>query len=197
MNNVSSIIKNIPNMKAIFIRHSKTVFEKDTPPVNWVLSEEGVKLAKDFAKKEAFSSLDVIYSSLQNKALETAVILAKPNRIPIDTCHELTEVTSITNGIIPDYEETVRKFHEGELENINNGETIQQALDRFSKALKRISSKFPNGTVGIVSHANILSIYLSRFCSYNSYQLHKKIQMPDYAIMDYSKKKLTKLFQAL
>ena len=149
----------------------------------------GIDLGKEI------KDIEVLYSSLQTKALQTAIILAKDNQIPIKTNPDLTELTSITNGFIEDFEGEVKKLYSGEIENINNGETIQEAEIRFNKAIEdivKIESHCQN--IGIVAHGNVLSIFSSQFTDKPPFDIHQKMGMPDLAILVWETKKFIKFY---
>ena len=73
-------------MNLVLIRHSKSLVNPDIPIPTWGLSDEGIILAKKINELTQIKTLDVIYSSLQTKALETAVLATK-NRIPVKLIH--------------------------------------------------------------------------------------------------------------
>jgi broad specificity phosphatase PhoE len=77
-------------MNFILIRHSKTDRNPQAPITCWGLADEGVQLANELSQKDVIKNLDVVYASFQTKALETAVLLAKPNATPIKADDNLT-----------------------------------------------------------------------------------------------------------
>src|SRR5438105_450861 len=87
-------------MKVTLIRHSKTLVEQQKPIVLWGLSDEGIEKAKALSSNDTIKIIQVLYTSLQTKAIETAVYLGKPNGIPIRTNNDFTEITSFTNTFI-------------------------------------------------------------------------------------------------
>jgi broad specificity phosphatase PhoE len=68
-------------MNITFIRHSKTKIEPEKPIVLRGLADEGIEKAQALSKDQAIKQLDVVYSSLQTKAIETMLYLAKPNAL--------------------------------------------------------------------------------------------------------------------
>jgi broad specificity phosphatase PhoE len=182
-------------MLITLIRHSKTKFSKDIPNVLWQLTDEGVELASQLSMQKEIKDIQVLYSSLQTKALQTAIILAKDNQIPIKTNPELTELTSITNGIIEDFEGELKKLYSGEIKNINNGETIEEGKLRFNRAIEVIiKTESRHKNLGIVAHANVLSIFSSQFTDKLPFDIHQKMGMPDIAILDWETKKFIKFY---
>jgi broad specificity phosphatase PhoE len=184
--------------KLVLIRHSKTIFEKEIPAVQWILSDAGQEVAAELAEDPVIAGLEMIYCSDQTKALETAVILARPYRHQIKVLHDLTELTSITKKYFDPYVETVHALYSGEIENINGGESLAEGYARFSSAVDQIASECSDiDTVAVVAHANILSIYASHFEERSAFELHEAIQMPDVAVLDWQTKKFDTKFGEL
>ena len=188
-------------MKLVFIRHSKTNRDPLVPITCWGLADSGIELAKELSMKEVIKNLDVVYSSFQTKALETAVLLAKPNAVPIKADDRLTEVTSFTGSFENDfdtYTKNVHDFYSGDLTRISGGETKAEALERFNNALESIAkNESDKDFVGIVSHGNILTLFSALYKDVDCYELHAKIQQPDVAIFDWQKKKFDVFFGEL
>lgn len=185
-------------MKLTLIRHSKTTPTSDIPNPLWGLSDEGISLAKDLSKKQMIKDLEVIYSSLQTKALETSILLAKPNCIPIKTNPDLTEISSFTKKFFgEEYDQIVRDFYEGRIKRIAGGETYQKALNLFTKAIEDIvdfESKEGKENIGIVSHSNILAFFSAQYVDKTPLEIHDLIRMPDTAILDWDQKLFIKFY---
>lgn len=184
------------------IRHSKTLVEPGKPIVLWGLSDEGIKRAKALSGQDVIKNIQCIYSSLQIKALETCIYLAKPNGIPIKTNNGFTEITSFTNKFITEdegYKQGVHDFYQNIVGRIAEGETSKEALERFNLILKKVvdeEAKGDVGNIGIVSHGNILSYFTAQYAEITPYELHDKIQMPDVAIFDWDTKRFINLWGA-
>lgn len=188
-------------MKIILIRHSKTKRDSNVPIPLWGLAEEGIEAARELSSNKKIQQLDVLYASLQTKALETAVLLAKPNAIPIKTNDGLTEITSYTNKFIPDiaiYEQTLKNYYAGKIQRINGGETLQEALARFNSTIETIVKENKDKkSIGIVSHGHILTLYSSQFKKIDLYDTHLRIKQPDISVFDWDKKMFKKFFGEL
>ena len=185
-------------MKFVFIRHSKTKIDPNVPILLWGLSDNGIEFAKELGQNEIFKKIKVVYSSLQTKALETSVIICKPNQISIKTDNRLTEVTSFTGPFELDdsiHTKNIHDYHKGLISRINNGETKIEALKRFNESLTDISiTEKTSDYVGIVSHGNMLALFSSQYQNIDSYELHTKIKQPDMAIFDFEPKKFITFF---
>ncbi len=181
-------------MKIIFIRHSKTNPNDEIPIEQWGLTEQGIELAKSLSEHPIIRDIEVMYSSLQTKALETAVLLAKSHGIPIKTDHRFTEISSFTKRFFghEDHERLIEDFYSGKIDRIENGETKEEGVDRFEKALHdtiALEMSFGRKTVGVVSHGNILSFFTSEYSDRNPLGVVRAMKMPDVAVFDWEQKK--------
>ena len=185
-------------MKLILIRHSKTDRNPEVPITCWGLSADGIKLAEELSTKDVIKNLDVLYASFQTKALETAVLLAKPNAIHIKADNRLTEVTSFTGPFETDFDTYTKNVHDYYVDiipRISSGETKQEALARFTTALEAIvESEKGHDRVGIVSHGNILTLFSALYKEVDCFALHTQIKQPDVAVFDWDSKKFDTFF---
>lgn len=60
------------------LRHAATKLDSSKPVSKWVLSEEGKQQAEKLAKSGVFNDVDIIISSAEEKAHQTAKPIAKP-----------------------------------------------------------------------------------------------------------------------
>lgn len=185
-------------MEILFIRHSKTEVDPRIPIANWRLSNDGIKLAKDLSANSIIKRTEIFYTSPQSKAVETVIFLAKPNGIPVKENADLTEVTSFTGTFEKDYEkhkQNVKNYYLGKIDRISGGETQQEAIARFTRALESIVTvEKGKKYVGIVSHGNILTLYSAQYKNIDCYVMHAQIKQPDMAIFDWEKKKFISFF---
>jgi broad specificity phosphatase PhoE len=188
-------------MKFVFIRHSKTDRNPQVPITCWGLSDQGIELAKELSQKGVIKDLDVVYASFQTKALETAVLLAKPNAIPIKADDGLTEVTSFTGPFEENfdvYTKNVHDFYSGDLDRIAGGETKAEAQERFNATLESIAkAENDKEFVGIITHGNILTLFAAPYEEVDCYALHTAIKQPDVAIFNWDEKKFEIFFGEL
>lgn len=185
-------------MKFVLVRHSKTKFDPNISIPLWYLTNEGKEKAQELFNNKDFPKVDLVYSSLQTKAVETALILAKSQTIPLKTDVNLTEVSSFTKEVFTNgYEEMVDSYYGGEVERLSGGETITEAIERFEKTLDKISEiEKDNESIAIVTHGNILAFLTSKYDNTKTArELHDFIQMPDYSVIDWDTKKFIKYWQ--
>ncbi len=184
-------------MKFTLIRHSKTLVEPEKKITLWGLADIGIEKAVELAKQPVINDLDLMYSSLQTKAIETMVYLAKPNAIPMNTHPDLTEITSFTNKFYTgeQYSSQIEQYYSRTLDRIAGGETIDEALLRFENALDHIVLKESEAqNIGIVTHGYIMSFLTGKYSDLDPYDLHTIIKQPDVAIIDWRTKEFEQLW---
>ncbi len=77
----------------------------------------------------------------------------------------------------------------------NDGETLQEALDRFNSAIESIVKENKDKKrIGIVSHGHILTLFSSQFKELDLYSTHLQIKQPDIALFDWNKKRFINFF---
>ena len=179
-----------------FIRHAHTNVIPQDPPTEWMLSDQGVVDAVHLSSDPHIGHLELIYTSGQQKAIQTGVILAYPNMIPLHTHAGLTENTSFTSTYLgADYTRYVDQYYAHIIERIAEGETIDESLKRFDATLEEIESAHPQlNSIGIVSHGNILALFSSLYSEYSARELHDTIAMPDMCVFDYSLKSFVRFW---
>ncbi len=184
-------------MNLIFIRHSKSLVNPHIPITTWGLSQEGVVLAKKLQDLTQIKTLDVIYVSLQPKALETALLATKNLGIPIKTDDNLTESTSFTAKFVSveQLDKNTKDYYSSKDKSINGGETSHVAVNRFNNVISDIVKREKDKqNIGIVSHGNILADFTMQYAKGNAYELVEKMKQPDIAVFDWNTKKFTIFF---
>lgn len=171
-------------MKIILVRHAQTNINPEVNSTQWILSDNGRQAAVSLAGNAIFEGTEAIYSSLQPKAIETAEIIGDALKLPVGKEEELAELSSVTNGFIDDYAGTVHRLYTGEIQNINGGETLDQALSRFNRAIGVVATRHARADkIVIVSHANVLSLFSAQYSEMKAIDLHNSITMPDAAVL--------------
>ncbi|MFB6144754.1 MAG: histidine phosphatase family protein [Candidatus Nanohaloarchaea archaeon] len=98
-------------MSITFLRHFSTEVDPETPQAEWGLSEEGRKQQQEFVENNDFEH-DVVYSSPEKKALETAQKISEKEDVPLIVSSDLKEVDRSEEGFIEEHEEYVEMVKE-------------------------------------------------------------------------------------
>lgn len=145
-----------------FLRHGETVKDKDIPAIEWSISSEAKTELVKLASQAQFKTLDHIYSSFEKKAKESAEPFSKITGLGIEVVDGLEEVHRGNKYLSG---EEFRKLKQSKLENrdasLDDGETSNEALLRFKRAIAEIDSSHRDAKILVASHGTVLALYFS------------------------------------
>ncbi|UCE10248.1 MAG: histidine phosphatase family protein [Candidatus Thorarchaeota archaeon] len=146
-----------------FLRHAETSIVYELPPSKWPLSGKGREQAVKLALLGTFDEVDVLISSEEPKAYQTAGPLAIKCKVPIiqdpyfnelNRDHGLMMTTAgyrqaIHRALVnPDHEEL-------------GWEKPRAALKRFLAGVANVESRYNSDKILVVSHGVVLTLYFS------------------------------------
>ena len=165
----------------ILVRHSVPEIDPDVPSFQWHLSDEGRKQCFQLAENLKVYTIKVIFTSPENKAQETAKILAlQLGNVPVEVHEGLREHDRRNVGWVKDgFDELLRKFYEHPAEKVFGLETAQQAAERIEKAIEDCWKQGAGYDKVIVSHGTVMSLYVSRAVQeVTPFEFWKHLKMP-------------------
>ena len=154
----------MPENTLILLRHAETAINKKIPSSEWKLSLKGNEQALSLLTDSYLSDVQIIVTSSEKKALRTIEPLAEQLSISIQEFDEFNELCRDRGqfGTKEEYNENVKYcFGEPNIA-INNWETANEALERFSRKIAEIDNKYRNKKIIIVSHGLILNLYFAQ-----------------------------------
>jgi broad specificity phosphatase PhoE len=97
------------------------------------------------------------------KARETGELVGRALGVPVESAPDLNEHdrTGIPWLGQVDFEAAVRLFFERPNDLVFGGETAHEAETRFSGAVEATLTRHPTGTVAIVAHGAVISLYVA------------------------------------
>jgi len=130
----------------------------------WVLSASGEKQAKQRAAEGVFDDVDIIISSNEEKAYQTAKPIADKLGKAINRLSELNELNRDNCPFMEqkDYEKSIKFCLEHPSESINNWETADHALERFAKKIEELHREHNNQKILIVGHGFTINLYFAK-----------------------------------
>ena len=134
------------NRNLLLVRHSVPEIHEDRPAREWQLSEEGRRRAGRLAERLLHEQLEIIITSPEAKAKETAEILAGRLVLPmqaIDNLHE-HERGSAPFLTRSGFEATIREYFETPDTLVFGNETADQSHERFSRSVYSIITENDN-----------------------------------------------------
>ena len=146
----------------IFLRHAKTVPDLDKHATKWSIDEKSHVELEKLSKETIFKKVELIYSSKEQKAIQTAKPFSETLNIEIQILQGLEELQRGASYLSKeDFEKLKRTKLEERDSSLDGGETANECLERFASTIKKIDSLHENKHILIVSHGTVLSLYFS------------------------------------
>jgi broad specificity phosphatase PhoE len=170
----------------ILVKHSVPEIEKDRPANTWRLSKEGQLRAYRLTEQLESFAPEVILSSNEPKAKETADILASRFQLDVQILADLHEhdrsyVPYLSHDA---FQSSIRDFFQKPNELVFGRETANQAYARFYRAIHFILNQHRNKTVIIVTHGTVISLFISRLTGSSDLELWNQLGLPSFVAMD-------------
>lgn len=178
----------------ILIRHSLPEIMENKPAHEWELSDEGRTRVGRLSEALEQYQLEIIGSSVEPKARETAEILCQTlgvDIVVIDRLHE-HERSSISFRSKDDFQILIRELFERPDELIFGDETATQALERFKGSVEMLMDLYAGKQMAIVSHGTVISLFTSWLTGVDGYLFWKDLGLPAIVVLDMINKKLLK-----
>jgi broad specificity phosphatase PhoE len=176
----------------ILVKHSLPEIIERRPAREWKLSDEGQIRAQRLAECLRPFRPEVIVSSTEPKARETAEIIASRYGLELriaDGLHEHDR--SKTTYLSKDkFQAAIREFFEKPHTLVFGRETADEAYLRFYQAVSSILNEYANKAIVIVSHGTVISLLVSRLSGISDLLLWSELGPPSYVVLDMQTKTL-------
>ena len=153
----------MPSNTFYFLRHAETEIDREVPVSYWRLTKEGRRAAYELADAGMFDDVDMIVTSEESKAIETAEPIAKRLGTQPMCVAELGEIHRDSGGFL-DKKDFDKAIHFS-LTNLDNSkhewEKGRDALERFEGAIERIDSEYEHKNILIVAHGCVVNLYFA------------------------------------
>lgn len=174
--------------RLVLVKHASPDIRPGIAPHEWHLSARGREGCRKLADVLTNFDMQLICTSHEPKASETAQIIAKKLSVAY---HEVDDLHEHVRTIDPDFnqktfEAHVAAFFAQPAELIFGSETADQAYERFSRAINLILQNHPGQNIAVVSHGTVISLYVSRVCSLDPFLIWKALTLPSYIVLDTS-----------
>lgn len=166
------------------VRHSIPAIDPTVAAEHWSLSDAGARAAQQLGELPCWQNVDIIYSSPEPKALQTAEAIARQWGTGVIIEYDLRELQM--KPIWLDNVDFVKKVGDY-LEGADDPdfEPYDQAQQRIVDCVKRLIQSHPDQSIAIVSHGRILVAFFSHlFGRRVGRQEWRSIKMPDLAVVD-------------
>jgi broad specificity phosphatase PhoE len=177
------------------VRHAQTQ-PTALPVETWPLSEAGIQQAQRLAELPFWQDVQIICSSVEPKALQTAQIAAERNDLPVEPVFDLRELRR-PNGLasVEAYQAAVREALENPFRSINGWEPTGEAQTRIMTAIERLLLAHAGKTLAVVSHGLVITLYLAYLAdSAPSFDVWKSLPFASAFQIDTEERKILKRF---
>lgn len=184
--------------KLVLVKHSLPEIDEAKPAKEWQLGFEGRVRCKPLADQLMGYHPDVVISSVESKAYQTARLLVglldEPT-LPWETMeglheHDRSDVKYLGQD---EFEKSVEEFFAKPDQKVFGGETADEAHGRFSKAINAALAKHGERTMIVVAHGTVISLFVSRLANLDPFPLWKSLDLPSYIVLSLPELKLLKI----
>ena len=176
----------------IMVKHSLPKIVESLPANEWVLSNEGRVLAKKLAVQLNRFQPELVISSIEPKAKQTAEIIAAKHDLEIQFVEGLHEHDRSNVGYLyrDQFQAAVRAFFEKPGMLVFGSETADACHARFHQAVYSILDQNLEKTVVIVAHGTVISLFVSRLTGMSDWSLWNDLALPSFIVIDVQTAKL-------
>ena len=181
--------------KLILVRHGAPLVDIEQPAETWPLSDGGRAASGRLAELLKPHAPDLIVSSAEPKASQTAYLLAVALDADFQTSEGLEEHHRRKTGYLDrgTFENKVVELFRNPDKRVLGEETANQAANRFAKALKTVEKLNPRRSLAVVSHGTVISLWLERHAGADGLVTWKMLGMPSFVVFDRKQKKVVEL----
>jgi broad specificity phosphatase PhoE len=170
----------------ILVKHSMPQIVENVPARDWKLSDQGKTRAQLLAERLRSYQPNLIISSIEPKAVETAEIIAQALSLTTQIVedlheHERSKTTFLPGGV---FQSAVQEFFDKPDQLVFGDETANQAHQRFSNTVYSILGKFINQTIVIIAHGTVISLFVSRLTGTSDFSIWRELGLPSFVVLD-------------
>jgi broad specificity phosphatase PhoE len=178
------------NKYLILVKHSLPEIIKELPANKWKLSKQGQARAHELAVQLDCYQPEVIVSSNEPKAKETAEIIARKCQLELHTIGDLHEHDRSNESYLSkdEFQASIRELFQQSNVLIFGRETANQAHARFTRSVHSILNNHANKTVVIVSHGTVIALFVARLTGLSDLLLWQELGLPSFIVIDLQSK---------
>lgn len=172
--------------RLVLIRHSVPEIERDRPASAWRLGVVGRRRSEQLASRLRDFSPDVVWSSREPKAVETAEIVAGALGVPVQVAHGLEEHHRDGVPFHPtrdDFEAAVERFFCNPDQLVFGSETAVQARDRMAAAVDRVVDAGHTDNI-VVTHGTVMTLYVAHVTGVRPMDFWHRLGLPSYVVLE-------------
>ncbi|TMC32279.1 MAG: histidine phosphatase family protein [Chloroflexi bacterium] len=150
-----------------FIRHGESEANRDgrfSGRTDSPLTERGRQQAVALADALEDVAFDRIVATPLSRSLDTALVIARRRKLPVDVVSELIEIdVGERTGKSFDEVRGLPDWRDDGFVAWPGGETLEGVLERALRAMRRLHREDPGGTVLVIGHGGVTRILASHY----------------------------------
>lgn len=185
--------------RLILVKHAMPVIDPERPAPEWVLSAQGRADSIGLAHCLRGYRPQVIISSDEPKAAETAQIAGAELGTPVHIRPGLHEHDRWRVPYLPsaEFRASVYRFFSNPSGLAFGQETADQAHERFSGALQAAVQAHPVANVVVVAHGTVISLFVARMTGTQPYPLWERLGLPSFVAVSWPKVELLEVVERI
>lgn len=171
--------------RLVLVKHSMPEIEPDKPASAWRLGKVGRRRSEALAVRLRDFNPDVIWSSREPKAVETADIVAGSLGIPVRTADGLEEHHRNRVPYFPtmdEFESAIKRLFCKSDQLVLGTETAGQALNRFSAAINDVIDAGQKDSI-VVTHGTVITLYVASVAHVQPFCLWRRLGLPSLVVL--------------
>lgn len=170
--------------RLVLVRHSMPEIEPDKPASAWRLGEIGRRRAEELAARLRDFSPEMIWSSSEPKAEETAEVIAGTFGAALKVMDGLEEHHRGNVPYLPneEFERTVERsfYNPGRL--VLGTETADQARDRMAGSIITVLEAGHTDSI-VVTHGTVIALYVASVADIRPICLWRRLELPSFVVL--------------
>ncbi|HUP87227.1 MAG TPA: histidine phosphatase family protein [Acidimicrobiales bacterium] len=171
----------------VLAKHARPDVDPTLPAAEWTIGIDGMEGSHRLAQRVAPIGIDLVVSSVEPKAVETARIVATDLDLPYQTGHDLHEHSRRSTGYLDAvrFEAAIRRLFAEPSSLVFGDETADAAAARFGAGVRAIHRAQPGKRLCIVAHGTVVALHLERSYGVDGWSTWKALSgLPSYVVVD-------------
>ncbi|HVM10147.1 MAG TPA: histidine phosphatase family protein [Acidimicrobiales bacterium] len=161
----------------VLAKHAAPAVDPDLPAAQWPLSEAGRGGAERLAERLRPLAIDLVASSVERKAAETASAVARVLDVTFQTAHDLHEHERPYEPDRSRFEQNMARFFE-------DPSAHRPVERRFTTALDALVRAHRSLRLVVVAHGTVLSLHLAARYGLDAASTWSSLGMPSYVVVE-------------
>ena len=184
----------------VLVKHARPEVDPARPSSQWTLGVEGMQGSLRLAERLRPLELDLVVSSVEPKAAETARIVAATLDLPYQSGHDLHEQERATAGYLDAnrFQAAIQQLFAAPRDLVFGEETGDAAGRRFGAAVDALSKAHAGRRMCVVAHGTVIALHLEREYDVDGWSTWKALDgLPCFVVVDRSTKAIVDVVRSV